>query len=258
MVMPARPDEPVEALVAPDVPVTVVGRRGLRAGLRRLSVGLIAYGAVGVLLAVLGIVALVYVGDRLGGLGDRMSGQLESIALTLDDTAALLSDTNSSASSFAATLERTPATIDQVAATVSSLHTDLTTVQADLAAITILGARPLASVSDLFGRMAGNLDGLEGRLTAIGTDLGANRERLLENAESLDLLGDRLILLAGEMRGDLVADSLDDVRTIVTVLILLLVVWAALPAVGALALGLWLRRELAPRRSVSPVRRRGP
>jgi hypothetical protein len=247
---PGRPGEPleaVEAVVAPDVPVTVVGRRGLRGGLRRLSQGLIWYGALGLALAVLGLVGLVYVGDRLGSLGDRIGSQVDSIALTLEDTSAALSDASSTATSFGTTLDRTPATLDQVATTVASLRTDLITVQTDLGAITILGARPLASVADLFGRMAGNLDGLEGRLAAIGTDLQTNRGRLAENAESLELLGDRLTILAAELRGDLVMDSLDDVRVVLSILMVLFILWAGLPAAGALFLGLWLRRELRPR-----------
>lgn len=245
--MAREPAEAVEAIVAPDVPVAVVGRRGLRGGLRRFSQGLIAYGVVGLALAVLGVIGLVYVGDRLGDLADRISGQVESIAVTLDDTAVALSDATSTASSFAATLDRTPATLDQVATTVGSLQADLTTVEQDLGALTILGARPLASVAQLFGRMADNLDGLEGRLTAIATDLETNRERLRTAGSSLDLLGDRLILLSAQLRGDLVTDSLDDVRAVVTVLILLLIVWAGLPAAAALLLGLWLGRELRPR-----------
>ena len=49
-----------------------------------------------------------------------------------------------------------------------------------------------------------------------------------------------------ELRAGVVQDSLADVQFITTLLGLVLVIWIAVPAVGALFLGRWLRRELAP------------
>lgn len=238
--------------LAPTLPEALIGapivRPGLRAGLRRLGTGLITYGAVGIALSVIGLVALLYVGARLGGLGDRIGTQVSSIAETLDDTAAALSDAGASAVSFSSTLERTPPSVRQTATTVANLRADLLRVQADLGAIAILGSRPLGNVAELFGGMATDLEGLDGRLEAIATDLEDNRGRLIANGESLDAMGDRLESVATELRGSLVEDSLADIQVMVTVVAGLLLLWATLPAVGALVLGLWLRRELRPGR----------
>ncbi len=55
------------------------GRRPLtlRRGLRRLSAGLIAYGLIGLALALIGAFALAWVGGRVGAVADRTGEQVE-------------------------------------------------------------------------------------------------------------------------------------------------------------------------------------
>jgi hypothetical protein len=150
----------------------------------------------------------------------------------------------SSAISFAATLERTPPTVRQAAATVDSMRQTLLTIETQLDAFSILGSQPLANVADQFGRIATDLEGLDTRLELIATDLEDNKAKLLANAASLTALGDRLDAIAEDLRSGFIQDGLDDVRVIVTILALLLVMWTAVPAFGALLLGWWLRRIL--------------
>jgi len=50
--------------------------------------------------------------------------------------------------------------------------------------------------------------------------------------------------MAERLRSGVVEDSLADVHLAILILLLVLTVWAAVPAVGALVLGVWLRREL--------------
>jgi hypothetical protein len=224
----------------------VVVRRPLtlRRGLRRLSTGLIAYGLVGLALAVIGAFALVWVSGRVGAVADRTGEQVESIVSTLDETALVLSSMGTSATSFSGTLERTPPAVRQTAATVANLRANLTLVQGQLAAINILGARPLADAANLFGQMATDLEGLDSRLEVIAADLDNNRTALLDNSTKLQALGTELDGVADDLRAGSIEESLADVQLILIVLSGLLVVWALLPAVGALGLGWWLRREL--------------
>mgnify|MGYP006387978273 CR=1 FL=1 len=56
----------------------------------------------------------------------------------------------------------------------------------------------------------------------------------------------RLATVADELREGVVQDSLADVQLIATLLGLIFVIWTAVPAIGALFLGSWLRREMAP------------
>lgn len=227
-------------------PAGPVGRRSLslRGGLLRLSTGLIAYGLLGLTVAIIGVVALAWIGGRVGGLADRTSGQVESIIATLDQTSTVLADAGTSASSFAVTLERTPPAVRQTAQTVAILRDDLLLVEGQLGAISILGSKPLGNVASLFGRMAFNLDGLDGRLEAIATDLEANRGAVLDNSTSLQAFGVEIGGLADDLRGGVIEESFADVQLVLTVLFVLLVIWTAFPALGALGLGLWIRREL--------------
>jgi hypothetical protein len=216
-----------------------------RSGLHRLSNGLIGYGLVGLAIAIVGLAALLWVGGRVGGLADRTSAQVESIIATLDKTAAALDDAGTSAVSFAVTLERTPPIVRQAADTIGNLQVNLRAVEQQLASFSILGNQPLSEAARLFGQMATDLEGLDTRLDSLAAALDDNKASLLANAESLRALGVEIGGLADDLRTGIVEDSLADVQVIVTVLILVLVAWTAVPAAGALGVGWWLRRELA-------------
>lgn len=240
-------DLPAMTAVSPPEPgpeLVVLRPRTLRRGLRRLSSGLIAYGLIGLALALIGAFALSWVAGRVGAVADRTGEQVESIVSTLDETAIVLSSMGTSATSFSGTLERTPPAVRQTAQTVANLRANLILVQGQLAAINILGARPLADAANLFGQMAADLAGLDDRLEVIAADLDANRTALLDNSTKLQSLGTELDGVADDLRAGSIEESLADVQLILIVLSALLVVWALLPAAGALGLGLWLRREL--------------
>lgn len=215
-----------------------------RAALARLSRGLLIYGLFGLVVAALGLGALLYVSGRVTNLGQRVSTEVRSLIATIDQTATVLDDAASSAESITVTLERTPPTVRQAAATVTNLQANLRTTEAQLASIIVLGSQPLANVAALFGQMASDMDGLDTRLGLIATDLEANRAVLLENAGSLRALGRRLDAIADDLRTGLIQDSLTDIGIVLMVMAVVLVGWAGLPAIGALSLGFWLRHEL--------------
>ena len=76
----------------------------LRRGLRRLSTGLIAYGFLGLMLALVGGFAVAWVGGLVGAVADRTGEQVDSIVATLDEKAIVLSSMGTSATSFSGTL----------------------------------------------------------------------------------------------------------------------------------------------------------
>jgi hypothetical protein len=223
----------------------------LRLGLRRLSTGLILYGAIGIALAAIGLVALLYVGGRVGTLGDRVSTQVTTLVGTVEDSSTALKDAGATAGSFATTLEQTPDTVRQAAATVTSIRTTLSSIQSTLGSISILGASPFGGVAEQFGQISSDLEGLDTRLVALADNLGDNRAKLQANSVSLTALGNRLGEVAAQLQTGVIEDSLADVRAMVMVLAFVLVAWTAVPAVGGLMLGLWLRRVLA--RPVAPM-----
>ena len=218
--------------------------RSLRSGLRRLATGLIVYGVIGLLLAMIATVALFYAGNRLSSVATRVDAQLDSVVATLDRTADVLADAASTATSFAVTIERTPPVVRQTAAAIAELRTGLRNAQQEMAAVTILGREPLGGVSDVFGRMASNLDGLDTRLELIAGDLEANRTALLANAESLGALSDQMASVARDLETGTVQDSFADLQAAIVIIAIVLVVWMTVPAAGALWLGRWLRAEV--------------
>ena len=217
---------------------------GLRGGLRRLSTGLIVYGFAGLVVALLGLVALGWTSGRVAGLADRLDGEVTQLAITLDRTADTLHAAGSSAVTFAVTLERTPPSVRQTAETIRNLRPNLQAIESQLSSISILGNRPLADAARLFGEMASDLQGLDTRLDLIADDLMTDRDALLRNADSLDELGDRTAVMAERVRTGFIQGSLEDLRLVLVLTILVFAGWTAVPAIGALALGLWLRRTL--------------
>jgi hypothetical protein len=215
-----------------------------RTVLRRLATRLIVYGLVGLVLVLVAAIVVVWAGGRLVAVGERVETQIGAVVETLDRTSVALADAGTSATSFSVTMERTPPVVRQTAQAIADVRTDLRAAESQFSQIEILGRRPLGGVADAFGRMAANLDGLDERLDLIATDLESNRTALLANATSLGALGARLGLVADDLRGGAVEDGFADLRSSVSILALVLLVWMTLPAAGALWLGLWLRREV--------------
>ncbi len=216
----------------------------LRAVLRRFATGLIAYGLIGLVLALVALIAVVWAGGRLAAVGGRVETQIAAVVETLDRTSTALADAGTSATSFSGTMERTPPVVRQTAQAIADVRTDLRSAESQFSQFEILGRQPLGGVADSFGRMAANLDGLDERLDLIATDLESNRTALVANATSLSALGVRLGLVADDLRGGVVEEGFADVRSSATVLALVLLVWMTIPAAGALWLGWRLRREV--------------
>jgi hypothetical protein len=216
----------------------------LRGGLDRLGTGLIAFGVVGLVAALIGLAALAWAGGRISSLADTVDSEVGELTATLDRTAIALHDASNSAVSFAVTLERTPPSVRQAAATIRNLRPNLQAIEQQLSSINILGARPLADAAQLFGEMAADMSGLDTRLDLIASDLESDRDVLLVNAESLEELADRTEAVAERVRGGIIQRGLGDLQAALVVTILVFVGWTAVPSVGALAFGLWLRRWL--------------
>jgi hypothetical protein len=225
---------------------------GLREGLHRLSTGLVVYGLIGILVAIIGLGALVWTNGRIASLTDRVNTSVTQLAQTIDDTADVLHTASTTASGFTGTLDRTTEAISSTAETIVNVRTNLRSLESAMRAVDILGVSPLGSAANAVGGIATALEGLDTRLTAISDSLGTNRENLAENATSLAALGQSAADLAERLRSGTVEDSLGDVQAIITVVLLLFVLWSAVPAIGALGFGIWLRRE-TERASAAPA-----
>lgn len=215
-------------------------------GLRRLSTGLIAYGAIGLIVALLGLAALAWVSGRIGALADRAAVQVDAVIATLDDTSTALTDAGTTAGSFSSTLSVTASTVDQAAEAVRAVQPRLADLEAQFRSINILGNQPLAGAADMVAGISAGITGLDVRLDQIGASLSDNEDALAQNQRSLTALGVRVGALADRLRTGGIDEGLDDVQAIVTITLLVFAAWTAVPAAGALGLGWWLRRELGP------------
>ena len=218
-----------------------------RGGLRRLSTGLIVYGAIGLLIAAPRTRAPWpgrTVASRRSPTGWRTS--VDEIATTLERTSVALENAATTAESFTGTIDRTVEGVASAADTIKGVRSNLETLENAMRAVDILGLTPLGAPAAAVGGIADALEGLDSRLFAIADSLEGNRDALAANATSLGRVADSTAAMAERLRSGVVEDSLADVQAVLMVLLVLMVAWTAVPAVGALLVGIWIRRELAP------------
>lgn len=217
---------------------------GLRGGLRRLTTGLIAYGIVGLVVAAIGFGALVWVNGRVSDLRGEVETTLRQEAATMGLASNVLRDAATTAQSFSVTVDQSSQAVSSAADTITEVQSDLTALEAQLRSVSILGTTPLSSSADAVGRIATSMEGLDTRLSLIADSLAGNRAALAANATSLGELSDITQTLAARLGSGVIDDSLGDLQRVISVTLLVLAVWSLVPTIGALVLGVWLRREL--------------
>lgn len=223
-----------------DEPLPAIGRREWR----RLSRALIGFGIVGLVVAFLALVGLAVGVARVNGFADRFGGDVGAIAQTLDRTSDVIDRAATTAGSFGTTIDGTTGALGIVGGDIDSIVPRLDSIADQTAAISILGANPLSSVSGLFRDIATQLRDVRGQLTAIGTSLTTNRAALGTNATSLGNLSAETRRLSDRLNGASITGAIGDVRLLLVIVLGIGALGAAVPAVGALVVGLWLRRAL--------------
>jgi hypothetical protein len=221
----------------------------LRGGLHRLSRGLVAYGILGLVVAAIGFGALVWVNGRVSNLRAEVDTTLGQRATAMELAARVLHDASTTAQSFGATVDQSAQAVSSAAGTITEARSSLSALEAQLRSVSILGATPLSSAADAVGRIATSMEGLDTRVSVIATGLTSNRDALAGNATSLGQLGDITEALAARLGSGVIEDSLGDLQRLISVTLLVFTAWSVVPALGALALGVWLRRELGRSRS---------
>jgi hypothetical protein len=229
------------AVIDPAVPLALTRPNGFR----RLGRILIAYGIVGVLVAVLSLIALAVGVGRINGVADRFGGDLGSISRTLDRTSAVLDKAATTAQGFGATVDGTTSALATVGGDIDSIVPRLESIAEQTSTLSILGAQPLAPVGGLFRDIATQLSDVRTQLTTMASRLTTNRAALDANASSLGDLATETRTLSERLRGDALVGAIDDLRVVLVIVLGIGALGAAVPAVGALLLGLWIRREAA-------------
>jgi hypothetical protein len=218
-------------------------------GLDWVSRGLIAFGIIGLIVAVIGFGAMVWVDGRITTLRGQAETNAAQLATAMELVATVVRGGSSTAQSFGKTADQSAGAVSSAAITTVEVRSDLSALEAQLRAVSFLGATPLSSSADAVGRIAASMEGLDTQLSLISDGLKGNRDALTANAGSLSKLSDSIGSLAARLGPGVGQDSLGDIQQVVAVTLLMFAAWSFVPAAGALVLGTMLRRELRRSRS---------
>ena len=213
---------------------------------RRLSRGLIAYGIVGLLVSSIGLGGTVWVNARITSIRNDAETTAARLATTVELAATVLRSASATAQSFSGTADQTAQAVSSASVTATEVRSDLAALEAQLRSVTFFGATPLSSSADAVGRIATSMAGLDTQLALVAGSLTGNRDALAGNAATLSDLADSTDALAGRLGSSVGQASFGDVQAVINVTLLMFAMWSFVPAIGALALGVWLRRRPAP------------
>ena len=224
---------------------TTAAPDSLRRGLRHLSRGLIAGGLVGLLVAGIGLGAMVWVNGRISDVRAEARTTVAQLSTTIDLAAVVLRGASTTAGSFSGTIDESAAAVVSAGGTIAEVRSDLDSVESQLRSINIFGATPLAPAADAIARIATEHGGPRhavcpsSPLTSkpTGTPSPATPRRCTALAAGTAALAERLDPSTGQ-------ESLDDIQRVIAITLLMFAAWSVVPALGAIAFGLWLRREL--------------
>lgn len=213
--------------------------------LRTLSTGLVVYGIFGIVLTVVMLGVSLTIGSRLEGLSTRLSDRLDTISQTVDKAATTLERAGSTSGGFSTTIDQAVTTIGQVNTTLGEVVATVRELQSTASTLTVFGQTPLTSLADRFGRVAGQVETLQAQVGTLGDNLASNQSKASALGSSMTDLATQLHEVSDVLRSGEIEDSLREVVSIVRWTLGLLAIWFAVPALGALAFGIWLRRQLA-------------
>jgi hypothetical protein len=228
-----------------------------RRGLFRLANALIVYGIIGLLVAAIGLAALVASSGQIGSLGERIVSDAVSLDAIVVLTADVLDDAATSVGTFGPTVERTSATVSSAAGALRDIEPRLRDVEAQANAFEIFGQRPVASLGQLFGQIATDISSLPDQLDGIATELGRNEAALTANAASLRTLANVVRAYKDRVKPEAIDAGINEARRLLLFTLALFIGWTAVPAIGSLIVGRWIRRLVEPER-VPPSEPPGP
>jgi hypothetical protein len=218
-----------------------------RRGLARLATALIVYGVIGLIAAAVGFAALIAASGRIGSLGERIVSEAVSLDTIIVRTADVLDDAATTAASFGPTVAQTATTVRSAAAAVHDIEPRLLELETQANAIEIFGQRPVAPLGQLFGQIAGDISGLDEQLDGIATEMGRNEAALTANARSLGALAGLVRAYTDRIKPEAIDAGIGEARRLLLFTLALFIGWTAVPAVGSLVVGRWMRELVTDR-----------
>jgi hypothetical protein len=225
-----------------DVDATAVLAASRPLPLVTISRFLVAYGALGLIAAAVGVAFLVLGLLRVNALSDRVGKEVGGVAAILDRTAVVLDRASDTASGFGETIDGSTIALTTAAEDLRGIVPRLRDLETQANAVNLLGSQPLAPLGGLFGQIAGQIADLDSQLDAAATGLTTNRSALDTNATSLADLATETRALGDRVAAGALADAIEDARWLLVAMVVVAVIGAIVPAAGALVAGLWLWR----------------
>jgi hypothetical protein len=205
---------------------------------RRLGLGLIAYGAGGLLLFAVGLFAVL--SSPLPGELDRSLANLSATTDSMGRAEAVVADAARTARSAAKALASTSTSSRSAAAMMAGLAATLRETGTSLR-VDIFGSRPFASVADSFDRTAQQADGVATDLQTTATNVDEVARELDSTTTELDQLGSTLAAVpAGAVATG--GDASAALRLLVPWLALV-AAWFGFQATAVVVAGAWLYRS---------------
>ena len=212
---------------------------------RQLSAGLVAYGAVGLLLFVVSLPVIVGPLASLGKIATQRGDAVRWLDLTgqgLDDVGRGSANAGTSLASATTAARNAALLAQELSASMTSLR--------DASGLSILGSQPLAGLTDGFDRVAGRARDLSSSMTSLAASLEQNTGDFAAVATDTAALREQV----SSLRDALAAPGTAGAESMAAWLVpaaLLLVIWLATPALASLVAGVWILRA-ASRESRSP------
>jgi hypothetical protein len=214
---------------------------------RRLGTALVAFGAVGVVLAALLALGLVYAASSTAGLGPRLETARATLAESLSDA----SFSVGRAALATANLGSTVRSSEQVLRDTSVLLTDSATAVdsvADALDISILGQRPFDQAAAQLRAVADGLAATASSTAALASDLVSNAEDLDDIETELRDLQTKLDEAAAQLEVGREASALVGLVAVGLLLVASVAAWLAIAAGLITWLGVRLRAVEGDRR----------
>jgi methyl-accepting chemotaxis protein len=233
-----------EALMPVDPPADTDERTPLlmsRASRRRIGAALVAYGIVGTILAVLVAAAGIFGAFRLDDALARIEAERAELAATVAAAADALARVS-------ATFEASRPGLDRLTSMTGQLSTvagDIGLAADDLASrmdVSVLGFQPFAGLGDRMSGIGDQMQSVASDLQGIGPAVSAVADGTAGISASLVTLQARLDAVAARIDALGPFDETGRILAVGLLLVVLLDLWLAIPALTAIVVGRRLRR----------------
>lgn len=212
-----------------------------RASRKRIGAALVAYGIVGTILAFMVAGAGLYGAVRLDDAVSRVEAQRAELAATVGAAADALASVVSTVEASRPGIDRLTSMTGQL----SGVAGDIATAANDLAGrmdVSVLGFQPFAGLGAQMSAIGSQVGGVAADLEAIGPAVAAVADGTAGISASLVTLQARLAAVSERIDALGPFDQTGRILAIGLVLIVLLDLWLAIPAVTAIVVGRRLRR----------------